>query len=819
MSSRYCRLGIVIALTISLLMICAGCGGGKLTPLGAAPPPSSPPPQLTLDHISPSRVQVGIPQNQITLWGENFSVNSVALFDGVPGANNIFRSSNEIDLILDEDIPTAQAGVHSIQVQDPLRGTSAQFTYTVYEPALGPQEFQAIPSTFVGGTDAEGAVLADFDGDGRVDLVFESSQKFYILHGQADGTLSSPTVLPLAWTGFVYGSVAADLNGDGHPDLVVAAVDGVASSITTLLNDGTGNLQPSSSVTFPTLSSSQLVAGDFRGTGNIDLVIGSTSANGELLLFPGQGDGSFGTPIPLGLPNLTCLQIATADFNGDGLPDILYQASSQSQAEEVRLLLNLGNGAFQDIQPASLANLTGPFVVGDFNNDDKPDMVFLNEISPLTPVTIMLGQGDGTFLAGNTIAKSIAGAPGIVAIGDFDGDGNTDIATNIVTNGPDEAVIFWGDGTGNFSLPQFVVEETGVMLVGDVNGDGVPDLVQPAQVEYAGVTLGSRDRTFPVLDVILPQTPEPGQLSAGDVFGDGSRALMISGSITKADGALDGAIYHIQPNGSFAKIGNTPPEAAVLADFDGDGIADLIGIEGVTVRVWKGDGSGDFSSSTPVFQFTLPGSSKFMTIKDVDGDKIPDIVVNGMILYGKGNMTFEPVTLPARNDSFAVGDFDGDGNIDIATPSGIMYGMGNRQFSAPKGTVFSFAQGLWTVADVNGDGKDDIIFGDGSLLGIALGARDGIFLDQLLNIDDQMDFVGAADVNGDGHTDIVVGTVVAQDTVLFTNDGKGGFFRSSFSVGAQSNGGLLADLNGDGKLDFVVQNFTIPENVVIAFHK
>lgn len=275
----------------------------------------------------------------------------------------------------------------------------------------------------------------------------------------------------------------------------------------------------------------------------------------------------------------------------------------------------------------------------------------------------------------------------------------------------------------------------------------------------------------------------------------------------------------MQPDGSFTKTGGTPPTALLLVDMDGDGIADLVGVAGNIIEVWKGDGSGDFSSATPVFQFTLPVVPQLINIRDMDRDGIPDIVTPGLILYGKGKMAFDPVNLPESNDSFAVGDFNGDGKTDIATPAGIMLGMGNRQFSSPTGSVFSFADGPWAVADINGDGKDDIIFANESVVGTALGATDGIFLDQLLNLGDAVDFVEVADINGDGLPDILVGAGIAKDAAILFNDGKGGFMISSLSLGVTPNGEVLVDMNGDGKPDLVVQNFFVPPDLVVVLHK
>ncbi len=804
-----------------------GCGGGNSTSSVASGVPPTPAPQIMLSRISPSRVTVGVPIGILILSGQNFTSGSMALLDGVV-INSVVRSSTEIDATLDTSL-TLTAANHTVQVQDG-HGNSPVLTFSVYQPSAGPQEFLAQASTYVGfETGPSSAVLADFNGDGLDDLVLGaiSDQTLYILYGQANGSFSSGKSIAFTASGQIEGLAAGDVNGDGHPDLVVLTMDSgnTITRVTTLLNDGKGNFQPSTSTTFPTLSIAQPVLADFRGVGRLDLVVGSSSASGELLLFPGNGDGSFDVPVGLGLAGLNCIKVEVADFNNDGLPDLVYQGVTQT-ANQVRILLNRGNSVFVDTQPPALAGVIGPFAVADFNNDHKADLVLFQGPAPSSSAVVMFGQGDGTFLPGPSFSMASIGNPTLLIAGDLDGDGNVDLVTNTGVNGPDQTAVFWGDGTGNFSLQWVTAESSHHPLIGDINGDGIPDLVQPAPFYFAGVTLGRRDRRLLSPAVVLPDAPS--SLSAGDVLGDGFQSLLVSGNIINSV-EFPGAIYHIQADGSFKKIGSTPPTVGVLADLDGDGIADLIGFLGDNLAVWKGDGTGDYSSLTPIFEFPLNGiTNTDIVIRDMDHDGIPDIVISGTILYGQGGMKFTPVILPAGiNEGFAIGDFDGDGNLNVATSIGIMFGMGNRAFTALTGSVPAFTQdpyrANWVVADVNGDGKDDLVFADGSFIEIALGTgRAGIVIDQVLDDGDIVGFLGIADFNGDGRLDIVSTTLFAEDAVLFTNDGKGAYLVSACGIGAQTYYGLVADLNRDGKPDLAIFNFPLdfrPFNVVIALHQ
>jgi hypothetical protein len=777
---------------------------------------------VSLSKISPSRTTVGVPQGALRLLGQNFTPNSTVLFDGAVGTS-FFEGSGEIDLQIDVSV-AQKAANHTVQVQD-ATGKSAILTYSVYQPGRGPQAFLAQPDFYTLQVDPVDAALADFNGNGLDDAVVIAGHTMLILDGRKDGSFSSPRPVALTPAGGWEPVVAGDLNGDGFPDLVAMSMNQTTtgSQFWSLLNDGQGNFRQSSEASFPALSFAHPILADFRGTGHLDLLVGLASSMSPLLLFPGQGDGSFGSPLTVASAGPNCIQVASADFNGDGKPDVVYQIGG-SMHDHAVVLLNQGNGTFTDTQQAALAGVDGPFALADFNNEHKPDLLLYQGPPPNSTGVLMLGQGDGTFLQVNSFPMTGIGFSTLLVPGDLDGDGNMDVVTGTGVNGPDQTGILWGDGAGNLSLQLVTAESSGHPVIGDVNGDGVSDLVQPARFYSVALTLGRKDRKLASPIPILPEGP--GLLSAADVLGDGYQDLMVSGNLT-INGNLSGQIYHYQPDGSFKSIGLTPPDGVLIADLDGDGKADLIGFSGNDIEIWKGDGSGDFTSLSPVFTSAI-NERTGVIVRDMDRDGLTDIVLGGLILYGKGGMNFDALTLPAGiNDPFAVGDFDGDGNLDVATQVGVMFGGGSRQFSTPTGEVPGFASGgynaNWVAADVNSDGKDDLIYANGSNLDVALSAgRSGIFLDQQLNAVDIIGSLGVADFNGDGRLDIVVMTSFAADAILFTNDGQGGYLFSSSSTGAQSVGGLVADLNRDGKPDLAIQNFPLafrPNNVVVVLHQ
>ena len=198
------------------------------------------------------------------------------------------------------------------------------------------------------------------------------------------------------------------------------------------------------------------------------------------------------------------------------------------------------------------------------------------------------------------------------------------------------------------------------------------------------------------------------------------------------DEAVPGSIYHYQTNGTFAPQGQAPAYQTLLVDLNGDGIADIVGLSGTNLLIWKGDGSGVFGA--PINQIPLPNAWQPIYFRDMDGDGYIDIVLPGVILYGKGNFQFDAVAIPYYAN-FAV-DISTAMDSDIATPSGVMFGQGKHAFTVPTGTVpLPDNAPLFptqVVADMNGDGMDDLVLADsGFEIYLSVG-RQGFMFDQAL---------------------------------------------------------------------------------------
>ena len=787
---------------------------------------------LHILRVQPSRAMVGNAIGLVTLAGSGFTNQSTVLFDGVTRPTFV-QSDTQLDFEPpDSTWSTAQS--HTVQVSDPHNGESNVATYLVYSPTPGPAPFVGQPSLYLSENLVINSLVPDLNGDGRADLIvttLDSESNLYvpaIRFGQADGTFAAAQPLGSFTLSFTPGmELTGDFDNNGIPDLILfgTTTNNAQALYQVLLNDGTGHFNPTGSGVLPPAAFylAPAAAGDFDHDGRLDFAYGVSSSFRAVSLFLGNGNGTFDAPIEEGTSGGVTYSMSAVDLNGDGQTDLVYLFIPDSGANQIRELLSASGGGFTDVQIPGLPSPSIGLTVADFNNDHIPDIFAVDTHGR---GLAYLGAGDGSFhSSGHPIVASDVyfAAPQFVA-GDFDHDGNIDVATRTQLNGPDELMFLFGDGHGAFTSQSIVSDHSFTLLVGDVNGDGIDDIFtsQDAGFSYASVVLGRHDRNFPSAQILLPNAW--GDLSAGDVFGDGYTDLLVEGAGDGGFGSVAGSLYHFESNGTFASVGQPPQYATELVDIDGDGLSDMVGFTGTGLLFWKGDGSGVFQA--PVAQVSLPRGFHPIVFRDMDGDGHMDIVVPGEILYGSGN--FEFTAVPTQFiQNFAVGDFDGDHVPDVATPGGILFGLGGRSFTGPTGSspLQNDAGPFQTqvVADINGDGVDDLVLGN--LIYLSQG-RLGLFLDQVLTINGYAAGIGSvavADFNADGRADIALGLFGGgEDLVLFTNDGTGKYQVNYYASGLMSMTSLAADFSRDGKPDLAFRGYAldfVPPTVTVFLHK
>lgn len=309
--------------------------------------------------------------------------------------------------------------------------------------------------------------------------------------------------------------VSADFNGDGKADL--ATMDIVSFTVSVLMGNGDGTFRALASYALP-CQPVHMTVGDFVKDGKPDLLV-VCIASPNIYVLPGRGDGTFAAPMlttaPVGvLGFLDYLRPGIGDFNGDGFLDIAFlsfdvaAAATSPISGSLYVMLGHGDGIFGTAQ--LVQNVTGASVsTGDFNKDGKVDLVIssprnltLQAVSgtPPTggPITILLGNGDGTFRIGDSY--NMLFGPGPVKVGDVNGDGNPDLVVNGLGGG---LAVLTGKGDGTFTQTygQAVLGNgtVGLPVLAAFRGTATPDIALPMAFCCQGsldFLVGNGDGTF-----------------------------------------------------------------------------------------------------------------------------------------------------------------------------------------------------------------------------------------------------------------------------------------------------------------------------------
>jgi hypothetical protein len=335
-----------------------------------------------------------------------------------------------------------------------------------------------------GGWSETSLVTADFNGDGRKDIVgtdYFNGKAPLLQLNLGGGTFKTPgTRLPAAADG-VGALAAGDVNNDSKPDLLLSNT----RNVLVFKGNGDGTFTPGASYAIFSGGQEDIVIADVNNDGMKDAAV-VTRTGFQMMM--GKGDGTFTLPAAASVPGVFPSGIDDAKFNYDASPDLLLIDG----AGQVVPMLGKGDGTFTRGTPGAAGFILGTGLAGDFNHDGIDDAVSLPEFNlGIRNAVVFISDGKGGFTGSGTYYDGGL-APVSGELADLNSDGHLDIIA--ADTGGGQEVVLLGNGDGTFVQGgKFAVSaSTQTPVVGDFDLDGKTDI--------AGV--GIQNRTAATLSVL-----------------------------------------------------------------------------------------------------------------------------------------------------------------------------------------------------------------------------------------------------------------------------------------------------------------------------
>ncbi|MGC2832600.1 MAG: FG-GAP-like repeat-containing protein [Candidatus Acidiferrum sp.] len=682
---------------------------------------------------------------------------------------------------------------------------------SVYAAPVNPQFISApnIPLGFAAGQ----PVLADVNGDGKLDLVAVSASSAIVFLGNGDGTFQTTPVTTTMSTSLGTFAVA-DVNGDGHPDLI--AEDGFGGNVYIFLGNGDGTFNTTNAPSYPLPYSgvpTPIYIASVNGGNYPDIIVPQLFMfTVAILLHNNSAPGTFGSAQTITVSS-EVTQFAVGDFNGDGKADLAVGVTAFGNPLTNSVII-LQNGTptdgttamFPTQTPITLTSSTNTnaqqmngLVAADFGNGHLD--LFASEPSSVQGAALLYfveGNGDGTFQTPQAMLYPSLPYGGRLTAADFNGDGKADVA---ISNGNDGFSVMLNQGVSSSGVltlqpvPNNYVAGPfpGTPVAGDLNGDGFPDLVVPTETGVA-LFLNNKDGTFQGAQS-YPAGNVPQRIVAfQNYFGQAEADVAV---MNPGDGVVNVLGTAAPPNGQFSQraIITSPPNTGSPTALAG----------------------GCLKSNA------TPPCTPFLAVARADSSTgVSEVEV----AVGAGGSVIT-VALPnfTAVQALAIGDFNSDGNNDLAMAINggtveVLTGDGAGNFSNPQTFSVGANSVALAVADFDGDGRPDLAVliqsppNVGILINSTAAGSSTVTFQNITSyavtsassgVTPAPTAMAVGDFDNKNGPDIAVVSSNTQELDVFLNNGVGAFTAVAPQVVLGLTGAINSgDFNGDGIADLAV---------------
>ncbi len=703
-----------------------------------------------------------------------------------------------------------------------------------------------------GGYNALSVAAGDFDGDGKLDVVSNNFTSTFTVKRNSStvGNIGFETALSFSLGSSTggYGAAVADFDSDGKPDVVLTDYQYSAARVFRNTSNGS-TINFTFANSFSSSTAMGVACGDLDGDGKPDMAVlaqGDNKIDVYLNTSTGPGTISFASKVQISTGITAREGITMADLDGDGKLDLAVANEGAAKVSVIRNTSSIGALSFAAKVDLTTNGNTQSISAGDVDGDGKPDLIASggnSKISVFHNTSTSGNLGFSPKVDFNTPSTVLG-----IAVADFDGDGKPDMATangtiSVFRNSPAQAPPTITSFTPTSAIPGSSVTITGTNFNTTASNNVVFFGSTRATVTAASAT--SLTVTVPVGAIYAPITV----LNTGISLAAYSSASFLptyngKGSVTGND---------FSPKVDFGT--DNGPWTAVMADFDGDGKPDLAtanysGSNSVSVlRNTSTTGTASFATK---IDLTAGVSPRYIAVGDVDMDGKPDMVVSNstfgsgasLVSVFRNTSTTGAISFAAKVDltatnrptGIAMGDLDGDGKPDITVTneSGNVVSVflntcttGNVSFAAKVDYATGSTPEDVAIRDIDGDGKPDLVV-------VNQGTSMVSVLRNTCNVGEisfaaKTDFttgsspfrVLAGDFDGDGKPDLATANVSTSSVSVLRNTSTSGTVSFSAKVDyatADPVYGLgIGDLDGDGKPDLVAGNSNGTKNYTSIF--